>query len=47
VTGEFLDDRREGEIRAWVEKHKLAHAMRQAGQAGVLLTKAGLAVDRR
>ncbi|MBI2155838.1 MAG: hypothetical protein HYV94_10445 [Candidatus Rokubacteria bacterium] len=47
VTGEFLDDHREGEIRAWSEKHKLAQAMRQAGQAGVLLSKAGLVVDRR
>ena len=41
MTAEFFDTHRDLEIRAWIEKHRLAHAMRQAGQAGVLVSQAG------
>ena len=47
LTAEFFDEHRESELRAWVEQHRLAQALRQAGQAGVLVTKAGLQVDHR
>jgi len=47
MTAEFLDDCRESEIRAWIESHRLAQALRQAGQAGVLVTRAGLLIDHR
>jgi hypothetical protein len=47
ITAEFFDAHRDLEIRAWIEKHKLAQAMRQAGQSGVLVTPAGLQIERR
>jgi hypothetical protein len=47
MTAEFFDAHRDLEIRAWIEKHRLAHAMRQAGQSGVLVTPAGLQIERR
>ena len=47
MTAEFFDTHRDLEIRAWIEKHRLAHAMRQAGQAGVLVSQAGLQIERR
>jgi len=47
MTAEFFDAHRDLEIRAWIEKNRLAYAMRQAGQAGVLVTPAGLQIDRR
>jgi hypothetical protein len=47
MTAEFFDAHRDLEIRAWIEKHKLAYAMRQAGQSGVLVTPAGLQIERR
>jgi hypothetical protein len=47
MTAEFFDTHRDLEIRAWIEKHRLAHAMRQAGQAGVLVSEAGLQIERR
>jgi hypothetical protein len=47
VTAEFFDTHRDLEIRAWIEKHRLAHAMRQAGQAGVLVSQAGLQMEKR
>ncbi|PYM90940.1 MAG: hypothetical protein DME04_21380 [Candidatus Rokuibacteriota bacterium] len=47
MTAEFFDAHRDLEIRAWIEKHKVAQAMRQAGQAGVLVTPAGLQIERR
>ncbi|HYS17309.1 MAG TPA: hypothetical protein VET45_10330 [Candidatus Binatia bacterium] len=47
MTAEFFDIHRDLEIRAWIEKHRLAQAMRQAGQAGVLVSQAGLQIERR
>ena len=47
MTAEFFDGHRDLEIRAWIEKHRLAQAMRQAGQAGVLVSQAGLQIERR
>ena len=47
MTAEFFDSHRDLEIRAWIEKHRLAQAMRQAGQAGVLVSQAGLQIERR
>jgi len=47
MTAEFFDTHRDLEIRAWIEKHRLAHAMRQAGQAGVLVSQAGLQIEKR
>jgi hypothetical protein len=46
LTAEFFDTHRDLEIRAWIEKHKVAHAMRQAGQAGVLVSQAGLQIEK-
>jgi len=47
MTAEFFDAHRDLEIRAWIEKHRLAYAMRQAGQSGVLVTPAGLQIEKR
>jgi hypothetical protein len=47
MTAEFFDSHRDLEIRAWIEKHRLAQAMRQAGQAGVLVSQAGLQIEKR
>ena len=46
LTAEFFDTHRDLEIRAWIEKHRVAHAMRQAGQAGVLVSQAGLQIEK-
>jgi hypothetical protein len=46
MTAEFVDSHRDLEIRAWIEKHKVAHAMRQAGQSGVLVSQAGLQIEK-
>jgi hypothetical protein len=47
MTAEFFDCHRDLEIRAWIENHRLAHAMRQAGQTGVLVSQAGLQFEKR
>jgi hypothetical protein len=47
MTAEFFDTHRDLEIRAWIEKHRLAQAMRQAGQAGVLVSQSGLQIEKR
>ncbi len=47
ITAEFFEARRDSEIRPWFEKAHLAQAMRQAGQAGVLVTNAGLQAEKR
>ena len=47
MSAEFFDTHRDLEIRAWIEKHRLAQAMRQAGQAGVLVSQAGLQIETR
>ena len=46
MTAEFFDSHRDLEIRAWIEKHRVAHAMRQAGQSGVLISQAGLQIEK-
>ena len=46
ITVDFFEARRDGEIRPWLEKKKLAQALRQAGQAGVLVTSAGLQIEK-
>lgn len=47
IAAEFFEARRGAEIGPWLEKHKLAHAMRQAGQAGVLVSATGVQVEKR
>jgi hypothetical protein len=47
VATEFFEARRSAEIRPWLERHKLAQAMRQAGQAGVLVSASGLEIEKR
>ncbi len=47
LTAEFFEQQHETEIRVWLEKHRLAQTMRQAGQAGVLVSPAGLQVEKR
>jgi hypothetical protein len=44
---EFFEALRNAEIRPWLEKHKLAQAMRQAGQAGVRVSASGVEIVRR
>ena len=44
---EFFEALRNAEIRAWLEKHKLAQAMRQAGQAGVRVSARGVEIVKR
>ena len=46
MTAEFFDTHRDLEIRAWIEKHRVAQAMRQAGQSGVLVSQAGLQIEK-
>jgi hypothetical protein len=47
ITAEFFEARRDPEIRPWLEKHRLAHAMRQAGEAGVLVAPNAVRTERR
>jgi hypothetical protein len=47
ISADFFEARRDGEIRPWLEKHKLAQAMRQAGQAGVFVSASGLQIEKR
>ena len=44
---EFFEALRNAEIRAWLERHKLAQAMRQAGQAGVRVSASGVEIVKR
>jgi hypothetical protein len=44
---EFFEARRNAEIRPWLEKHKLAQAMRQAGQVGVRVHASGVEIVKR
>jgi hypothetical protein len=46
VAVEFFEGRRDLEIRPWLEKHRLAQTMRQAGQTGVLVGNAGLQIEK-
>ncbi|HLE98625.1 MAG TPA: hypothetical protein VI540_01920 [Gaiellaceae bacterium] len=47
ITVDFFQARDDGEIRPWLERKNLARALRQAGQAGVLVTSAGLQIEKR
>jgi hypothetical protein len=47
IAVDFFQARDDGEIRLWLERKKLAQALRQAGQAGVLVTTAALQIEKR
>jgi hypothetical protein len=47
ITVEFLETHGEAEFRTALEKMQLSQAMRQAGQAGVLVTPSGPEIQRR
>lgn len=47
VAHEFFEARRDQEIHPWLDKHRLAHSMRQAGQTGVLVTPGGVQLEKR
>jgi hypothetical protein len=47
VSVDVLADLRETELSNFLEKHKLARVLRQAGTAGVAVTTSGLKVERR
>jgi len=44
---EFFEALRNAEIRSWLAQHKLAQAMRQAGQVGVRVSASGVEIVRR
>ena len=47
VADDLLQECNEAQLRAFLDKHKLARVLRQAGQAGVTVTKVGLKIERR
>ncbi len=47
VGEDLLDGGSEAELSAFLDKHKLARVLRQAGSAGVSVTKSGLKIERR
>ncbi|MGH7391322.1 MAG: hypothetical protein ACREM3_17960 [Candidatus Rokuibacteriota bacterium] len=47
VGEDLLDDAADAEVGAFLDKHKLARVLRQAGSAGVSVTKSGLKIERR
>ncbi len=47
IEADFFDARHDSEIRPWLERHKLAQALRQAGQIGVFVTPAGIQIEKR
>lgn len=47
VAEDLLAGASESQLRAFLEKHKLARVLRQAGSAGVSVTKSGLKIERR
>jgi hypothetical protein len=47
VAEDLLAESTEAQLRAFLERHKLARALRQAGTAGVSVSKAGLRIERR
>jgi hypothetical protein len=47
VAEELLAEDSEAELRAFFDRHKLARVLRQAGQAAVSVTRAGLKIERR
>jgi hypothetical protein len=47
VAEDLLEECNEAQLRAFLDKHKLARVLRQAGQAAVSVTKSGLKIERR
>lgn len=47
VVEDLLNGVTETQLRQFFDKHKLARVLRQAGQAGVSVTKSGLKIERR
>jgi hypothetical protein len=47
VAEDLIEECTDAQLRAFLDKHKLARVLRQAGQAGVSVTKAGLKIERR
>jgi hypothetical protein len=47
VTVDVLAELGETELSRFLETHKLARVLRQAGTAGVTVTKSGLKIERR
>jgi hypothetical protein len=47
VAEDLLEECNEAQLRAFLDKHNLARVLRQAGQAAVSVTKAGLKIERR
>jgi len=47
IAEDLLDDSSEQQLRSFLDKHKLARVLRQAGSAGVSVTKSGLKIERR
>jgi hypothetical protein len=47
IAADFFEAHRDTEIRPWLEKHKLAQALRQAGQIGVFVTNASIQIEKR
>lgn len=47
VAEDLLAESTEAELRAFLDRHKLARVLRQAGTAAVSVSKAGLRIERR
>jgi hypothetical protein len=46
VAEDLLADLSEADLRAFLDKHRLARVLRQAGQAPVSVTRSGLKIER-
>jgi hypothetical protein len=46
VAEDLLTEFSEADLRAFLDRHKLARVLRQAGQAGVSVTRTGLKIER-
>ena len=47
VSGDLLEGGTESNLRAFLDRHRLARVLRESGAAGVLVTKSGLRVEKR
>lgn len=47
MVEDLLNGSTEAQLRQFFDKHKLGRVVRQSGQAGVLVTKSGLKIERR
>ena len=47
VSGDLLERGTEPHLRAFLDKHKLARVLRESGAAAVMVTKAGLRIEKR